>query len=226
MTMQHKRGEFQGGVVGGDRGLARLNKASKLHAMRISHLSMASKRVTDRITRDEPHLKAAWYCLQVRVGSEGTVEKVLLNADVETLIVRSGEEKIVNRGRVRTVSGRVVIAGYILIRCLPLPQAMMGLLAVEHVIGIVGGAVKPYRADDNSIERFKAMALEGKYDHGGNFDHDFHLQEVVKVTDGPFAGFPGTVIAIDDERGRVRVEVGIFGRPTPVELVLAQIEKI
>ena len=88
MTMQHKRGEFQGSVIGGDRGLARLNKASKLHAMRIGHLSMASKRVTDRITRDEPHLKAAWYCLEVAHRREFTVEKMLVDADVEVLVPR------------------------------------------------------------------------------------------------------------------------------------------
>ncbi|WFS01605.1 transcription termination/antitermination protein NusG [Rhizobium tumorigenes] len=226
MTMQHKRGDFQIDGRVSSECWRRSNNASGLMRIQIGALSMASRRVVARIIRDEPDMKPAWYCLQVRVGSEGTVEKVLLDADVETLIVRSGEEKIVNRGRVRIVSGRVVIAGYILIRCLPLPQAMMGLLAVKHVIGIVGGADRPYRADDKSIDRFKMMALEGKYDHQGKFDHDFELEEVVKVTDGPFAGFPGKVTAIDDERGRVRVEVGIFGRPTPVELVLAQIEKI
>jgi transcriptional antiterminator NusG len=194
--------------------------------MRIGHLSMASKGVVARIVRDEPDMKPAWYCLQVRVGSEGTVEKVLDDADVETLVVRSGEEKIVNRGRVRTVSGRAVISGYILIRCLPMPQAMMGLLSVKHVIGIVGGADRPYRADDKSIDRFKAMALEGKYDHRGKMDHGFMVEEIVRVADGPFASFGAIIIAIDDDRCRVTVEVNIFWRSTPVELAIAQIEKL
>ena len=226
MTMQHKRGDFQIDGRVSSEGWRRSNNASGLMRIQIGALSIASKRVVARIIRDEPDMKPAWYCLQVRVGSEGTVEKVLLDADVETLIVRSGEEKIVNRGRVRIVSGRVVIAGYILIRCLPLPQAMMGLLAVKHVIGIVGGADRPYRADDKSIERFKAMALEGKYDRKGKFDHEFMPTEQVRVTDGPFASFNAVIVLIDDAQGRVTVEVDIFGRSTPVELDIAQIEKV
>lgn len=224
--MQHKRGDFQIDGRVSSEGWRRSNNASGLMRIQIGALSIASKRVVARIIRDEPDMKPAWYCLQVRVGSEGTVEKVLLDADVETLIVRSGEEKIVNRGRVRIVSGRVVIAGYILIRCLPLPQAMMGLLAVKHVIGIVGGADRPYRADDKSIERFKAMALEGKYDRKGKFDHEFMPTEQVRVTDGPFASFNAVIVLIDDAQGRVTVEVDIFGRSTPVELDIAQIEKV
>lgn len=226
MTMQRRKGDFQGQNLVSDEGWRRSNKATDHLKIRIGQLSMASRRVVSRIVRDEPDLKPAWYCLQVRIGSEGTVEKVLVDADVETLIVRSGEEKIVNRGRVRIVTGRVVISGYILIRCLPIPHAMMGLLSVKHVMGVVGGADRPFRADDKSIEEFNAMALEGKYDHKGKFSHDFHLEEVVRVADGPFASFDAVVTAIDDERCRVRVEVNIFGRSTPVELDLAQIEKV
>ncbi|WP_412063994.1 transcription termination/antitermination protein NusG [Rhizobium sp. SYY.PMSO] len=154
------------------------------------------------------------------------MEKVLSAADVESLVVMTNERRVWKRGRSCIIASRPVIKGYVLVRCCPIPAAMMGLLQVDDVIDIVGGAIRPYRADADSISRFKKMAAEGKYDPGTPKAHGFKLKEKVRVTDGPFASFPAIIVAIDDEKALVSVEVDIFGRPTPVHMHLDQIEKM
>jgi|GEM_PF-411571 len=239
--MQHRKGTFEGIDVsryvsvpkkgGGEvliRGVAMIKRdhvADDL-AIRIDHLSMASRRVIPRIKADYPGMKDGWYCLRVMTGSEFAVEKRLEDADVESLVVRSNGSRTVRRGRVRILPERPVIAGYVLVYCLPIAAAMAGLLHVDDVIDVVGGAVSPWRADEESISRFKALAQEGKYDHRMPEKYDFMVGERVRVVDGPFASFPGIVTALDVERFRVTVDVDIFGRQTPVELDIAQIEKL
>jgi transcriptional antiterminator NusG len=202
-----------------------LEQIISLRRINATMLSMASRANVARITSSE-HVKSHWYCLRVMTGREFAVEKLLDAADVESLVVRSNAYKTVKRGRVRMVPERPVIAGYVLVHCVASAAAMAGLLSVKDVIEVVGGAETPYRADADSIARFKAMAAQGKYDHKVKTKIDFLPEEIVRVCDGPFASFNGFVVSVDFDACRVTVEVDIFGRKTPVELDLAQIEKI
>ncbi len=226
MTMQFRKGDLRGMIVVSAEAWAKSDRAASANRMRIDHLSMASRRVVARLEAEGDAPKPGWFCLRVMTGCEKAVEKVLSAADVETLVVMTNVSKVVKRGRVRIIASRPVIRGYVLVRCCPVPAAMMGLLQVDDVIDIVGGAIRPYRADADSISRFKKMAAEGKYDPGTVKEHSFELTERVRVTDGPFASFPAIIIAIDDEKALVSVEVDIFGRPTPVHMHLDQIEKM
>lgn len=202
-----------------------LDQIASLRRINATMLSMASKANVERITASE-QVKAHWYCLRVMTGREFTVEKLLADADVESLVVSTNAYKTVKRGRVRIVPERPVIVGYVLVRCVPTAAAMTGLLSVKDVIEVVGGAENPWRADAESIARFKAMALQGKYDHKTKPKVDFLPEENVRISDGPFASFEARVMSIDVERCRVKVEVELFGRKNPMELDLAQLEKI
>lgn len=241
MTMQHRKGSFDGFDIsryvsvprksGGEvmiRDVAirkRDNVADDL-AIHINHLSMASRASTERIAADYPEFKPGWFCLRVMTGREFAVEKRLDDAGVETLVVRSNSYKVVRKKRVRIVPEKPVIKGYVLVRCLPTAAAMMGLLHVDDVIDVVGGAVRPWRAEMKSINRFKDLAANGKYDHREEEAYSFKVGEGVRVTDGPFASFPAVVTAVDLERFRVTVDVAIFGRSAPVDMDIAQIEKM
>lgn len=226
MTMQHKRGDLQGKIIISAEAWSRSDKAIVANRIRIDHLNMASRGVVARLEADRDGPKPGWFCLRVMTGRENAVEKVLTAADVESLVVMTNECKVVKRGRVRVISARPVIRGYVLVRCCPVPAAMMGLLQVDDVLDVVGGAIRPFRADEDSISRFKRMAEEGKYDAASKKERRFELKEQVRVTDGPFASFDAIIITIDDEKGLVSIEVNIFGRSTPVHLHLDQIEKI
>lgn len=226
MTMQFKKGDLRAKIVVSAEAWAKSDRATFANRIRIDHLNMASKRVVARLEQDGDAPKPGWFCLRVMTGCEKTVEKVLTAADVESLVVMTNECKVVKRGRVRIIAPRPVIRGYVLVRCCPVPSAMMGLLQVDDVLDVIGGAIRPFRADEDSISRFKRLAEEGKYDAAARKEHRFELKEQVRVTDGPFASFDAIIIAIDDEKGLVSIEVNIFGRSTPVHLHLDQIEKI
>ena len=223
MTMQGRITMAKGFDMG--RLMPSLERSANFRKITATMLSMASKASVQRITATTT-MTANWYCLRVMTGSEFSVEKQLADADVESLVVKSNPQKVVRRGRVRLIPERPVIAGYVLVFCVPTAAAMMGLSSLRGVLGVVGGADRPYRADATSISHFKALAAAGKYDHKSQVAHSFLPEEKVRVSDGPFASFDAIVVDIDDEASRVRVEVEIFGRMTAVELDIASIEQV
>lgn len=223
MNMQHKRGHY---------GLAdpieirpfaefKQEKARAQARIKIRNLSMASK----RIAADYPDL-ACWFCLRVVSGREFLVEKALLDADIDALVPTRKGEKIMKRHRILPAPTLPVLPGYVLVRCVPSAAAMVGLMRFERVLDIVGGGERPYRVPLKFVNRFIEKAVAGEYDSKPPSPIEYRLHQKVMVVDGPFASFPGIVTAIDHDRGRITLDVDIFGRPTPVELEVAQIEKV
>jgi len=226
MNMQPKRGQFGTSIEIRSYAEFKQEKTRDDRRITLSHLSMATTRVIDRITADYPEMKPRWYCLQVMTGREIAVEKHLALAGVEVLVVRTNPYRVVRRGRIKHIAPHPVITGYVLVRVIALAEAISGLLGVDDVIGIVGGPLTPYRAIDEEIDRFKGLAEVGAYDHRVVAKTKFMVGEQVRVKDGPFASFCAIVITQDLERFRVCVEVNIFGRATPVDLDVAQIDKV
>ncbi len=92
------------------------------------------------------------------------------------------------------------------------------------VTGFLGSGLKPMPVSEKEVARIIGAIEEG-------VEHvkptiSFEIGEKVKVTDGPFATFEGSVASVDEDRARLRVDVVIFGRATPVELEYAQVEKM
>ncbi len=219
MTMQHKRGDFEGRVS--IKGLIKLDKIAEEKRITISNLAMASR----RIIADYPDI-CPWYCLAVRTGSEFTVEKYLYEENVEALVPTRLAAPKYSRGRMIEPQKRPVMPGYVLVQCAASAHAFLALKRVRHVIGIIGGAERPYKIPLKYIDKFRERATRGEYDYRPVTGMSYDVGEPVKVMDGPFASFDAMVVAIDGEGHRVTVEVDIFGRKTPVELDVAQIEKV
>lgn len=225
MNMQHKRYRF-GSVEPVDieiRGFAEFKQDKAIAASRLAirNISMASK----RIVADYPDL-ACWFCLRIVSGREFLVEKALSDAEIIALVPTKKGERIMKRHRVLPAPTLPVLPGYVLVRCVPSPAAMAGLMRFERVLDVVGGAEQPYRVPLKFVNRFIEKAQNGEYDFKLPDPIDYIMGELVRVIDGPFASFPGTVTAIDGKLGRITLDVDIFGRPTPVELEVAQIEKV
>ena len=224
MNMRHKRGQFDCGAPIEIRPYAEFKqeKARAETRIRIRNLAMASR----RITADYPDL-AGWFCLSVKPMSEKAIVRALDAVDIKGLVLMRKGEKIVKRGRVIKAPMLPVLPGYVLVHCVPSAAAMQGLCRFDkRITGITGGAETPYRIPLKFVEKFIENAAEGAYDYRPPAPIDFLVDEQVRVCDGPFANFMATVAAVDFERSRVKVDVHIFGRMTPVELDVAQIEKV
>ena len=95
---------------------------------------------------------------------------------------------------------------------------------IPKVTGFLGAANKPAPITQKEAERLIQQMKEGVDRPRQSIQFD--IGEEVKVSDGPFASFNGTVEEIDEEKGKLKVSVSIFGRATPVELEFGQVEKL
>lgn len=197
-------------------------KAARENGIRISQISMASR----RIMQDYPEL-SAWFCLQVKSNSERLVVSMLEAVDIHAVAPMRRGDRIMKRHRI--VKGPLIPAlpGYVLVNCVHSPAAMAALRRFDkHITGIVGGAESPYRIPLEYVEKFIEHALAGEYDYKPPAPIEYSLGEEVRVSDGPFASFNGIVLANDLGGDMIKVEVSIFGRSTPVTLLIDQIQKL
>lgn len=135
-------------------------------------------------------------------------------------------EKIVEVRRGRKVdTERKFFPGYVLVKCDLSDEVYHLIKNTPKVTGFLGAdKSKPMPIPDHEAERIKGQVAEGVDRPKPTIT--FEIGEQVRVADGPFASFSGTVEEVDEARARVKVAVSIFGRATPVELEYAQVEKV
>ena len=129
----------------------------------------------------------------------------------------------IRRGR-KVNSERKFFPGYVLVKMEMTDQAYHLVKNTPKVTGFLGSAAKPMPVSEKEVERIVGAIEEGVERPKPTIS--FEIGEQVRVTDGPFASFNGSVEQVDEERARLRVTVSIFGRATPVELEYGQVEKI
>src|ERR1700710_2652317 len=133
-------------------------------------------------------------------------------------------EKVVEVRRGRKVnSERKFFPGYVLVKMDLTDEAYHLIKNTPKVTGFLGSRSKPMPVSEKEVSRIIGAIEEG-VERPKTTIH-FDIGETVKVIDGPFASFNGSVEQGDEERARLRVTVSIFGRATPVELEYAQVEK-
>jgi transcriptional antiterminator NusG len=138
------------------------------------------------------------------------------------ILVPTEEVVEVRRGR-KVNSERKFFPGYVLVKMDLTDEAYHLIKNTPKVTGFLGSGSKPMPVSEKEVSRIIGAIEEG-VERPKTTIH-FDIGETVRVVDGPFASFSGSVEQVDEDRERLRVTVSIFGRATPVELEYTQVEK-
>jgi len=177
-------------------------------------------------------MEKQWYVVHTYSGYENKVktnlEKRVESMDMKDKIFRvfipTEDEVEMKDGKKKTVTKKV-FPGYVLVEMIMTDDSWYVVRNTPGVTGFVGSSgsgSKPTPLKPNEVEAiYKQMGIEE-----AKAKIDFSLKETVKVKEGPFADFVGTIEEIQLDKHKIKVHVNMFGRETPVELDYNQVEKI
>ena len=146
-----------------------------------------------------------------------------LEENFSEILVPTEDVVEIRRGR-KVNSERKFFPGYVLVKMELSDEAYHLIKNTPKVTGFLGSGSKPMPVSEKEVARIIGAIEEGVERPKPTIS--FEIGEQVRVTDGPFASFNGSVEHVDEERARLRVTVSIFGRATPVELEYGQVEKL
>ncbi len=172
-----------------------------------------------------------WYVVHAYSGMEKAVERNLRERidragmqDKFGRILVPTEEVVEMRGGQKNISERKFFPGYVLVEMDMNDEAWHLVKHTSKVTGFVGGAKnRPAPISDDDVAKILGQMEEGV--EKPRHKVEFVVGEYVRVKDGPFTDFNGTVEEVNYEKSKIRVSVTIFGRATPVELEFGQVEK-
>ena len=172
-----------------------------------------------------------WYIIHAYSNFEqkvvASIEEQARQKGLEHLIeqILVPVEKVVEVRKGRKVDAeRKFFPGYVLARMEMTDEAYHLIKNTPKVTGFLGTESKPLPISNKEADRILNQVQEGVDRPKPSIT--FEVGENVRVSDGPFASFSGTVEEVDEERARLKVEVSIFGRATPVDLEYGQVEKV
>lgn len=170
-----------------------------------------------------------WYAIHTYAGYENAVARNLKQR-IESLdmgnkifsVIVPTEKKVKVKGGKRVTVEEKIYPGYVLVEMVVTDDSWYVVRNTPRVTGFVGSGVVPVPLDKAEVDSlFSRMGAD-------NVKHkiDFVIGEAIQITDGPFKDFEGKVSEVDDDRGKVKVLVSLFGRETPVEIDFLQVKKI
>ena len=194
---------------------------------------MSKAKKTDKPEKKETAIAmssdARWYIVHTYSGHENKVAKNLKQR-VQTLgfadrifdiLVPTRETIRVSGGKKEEVEEKI-FPGYVFVRMVIDDESWLFVRTTAGVTGFVGAGNKPTPISDKEVEAIQKFMESKEPLHKTSFS----LNEAVKIIDGPFADFLGTIDEIDETKGKLKVLVSIFGRETPVELDFLQVAKL
>ena len=170
-----------------------------------------------------------WYAIHTYAGYEEAVARNLRQR-IESLgvedkifsVVVPTEKKIKIKGGKRAEEEEKIYPGYVLVEMIVTDDSWYVVRNTPNVTGFVGTGIYPVPLNKSEVDdlwkRMKTDATKHKI--------DLQIGEAITITDGPFKDLGGKVSEIDEDRGKVKVLVSMFGRETPVELDFLQVKKI
>ncbi len=182
------------------------------------------------MSKQEISAERNWYAIHTYAGYENAVARNLKQR-IESLgmqdkifnVIVPMEKKIKIKGGKRVEAEEKVYPGYVLVDMIVTDDSWYVVRNTPRVTGFVGAGVNPVPLDKSEVASlFKSM------DTAQNAKHmiDLAIGDLVMIADGPFKELEGKVSEVDQDRGKVRVLVSMFGRETPVELDFLQVKKL
>ena len=170
----------------------------------------------------EKDLTPRWYVVHTYSGYENKVktdlEKTIKNRELEDYffdIIVPMEEQIEIKEGQRKTNLKKVFPGYVLIKMIVTEKTWYIVRNTRGVTGFVGSGTDPIPLTDEEISKMGFEELAVKV--------DYNVNDSVKIVNGPFTDYTGTVVEINQEKHKVKVLISMFGRETPVELEFSQI---
>lgn len=173
-----------------------------------------------------------WYILCCQVGKELEIkqrleEKISSTAGIENkifeILVPEEEEIQIKKGEKVKVK-KAVYKGYIYIHMIITPETYSFVRSIAGVKGFLGGA-KPQKLSEKEVASIKMLVNKLKSE-APKIVRKFEVGDTVRIIDGPFKHFTGVVDEINEEKGKIKVSITLFGRPTSMELEFIQVEKV
>jgi transcriptional antiterminator NusG len=181
-------------------------------------------------TSDSPIPETAkWYVVHTYSGHENKVAATLkqrvdtmkLADKIFQIVVPTRNIVTVKHGKKEELKEKI-FPGYILVRMFLDDMSWLAVRTTQGVTAFVGAGDKPTPISQKEVDAImKFMQMEAP-----KYKTSFSVSEAVKITDGPFSDFLGTIESIDEEKGKLKILVSIFGRETPVELDFLQVAKL
>jgi transcriptional antiterminator NusG len=182
------------------------------------------------MSKQEITPERSWYAIHTYAGYENAVARNLKQR-IESLgmqdrifnVIVPMEKKIKIKAGKRVEAEEKVYPGYVLVDMIVTDDSWYVVRNTPRVTGFVGAGVNPVPLNQKEVESlFKAMGATENAKH----TIDLVVGDLVMIADGPFKELEGKVNDVDQDRGKIRVLVSMFGRETPVELDFLQVKKL
>jgi len=192
-------------------------------------MDQAQEPVKDEKVINAASAEGKWYIIHTYAGHENKVARSLkqrvdsmgFEDRVFDIIVPTRNTIKVSQGKKESIKEKI-FPGYVLVKMKLDDETWFMVRSTQGVTSFIGAGNKPTPISEDEVKAIqKFMNMEEPL-----YKVAFTVGEAVKITDGPFTDFLGTIDSIDETRGKLRVLVSIFGRETPVELDFLQVKKL